>query len=402
MAGRSLILKERTCFLVVPSEMVGMAEVLLWQGASESPDLVHRAAAALAAGRLIAFPTETVYGVAANALAPEALARLGASKGRPEDKPWTVALRHPAEVLDWAPDLGPLGRRLARRCWPGPVTLVCGEGVERGRLGELPPAVRARLAPQGTVGLRVPAHAAVLHTLDRVSFPVVLTSANRGGEPPAVTAEEVVAAVGDDLDLVLDDGPCHFGQPSTVLRVEGNAWKVLREGVVTADEVTQLGLCVVVFVCTGNTCRSPMAEALCKQMLAERLGCPPEELPRRGFLVLSAGVAAMAGGGPATEAVAAAGEMGADLGGHVTQPLTADLADQADYLVAMTAGHLEALGEPDDALTPRPRLLAPDGADVADPIGSDGEVYRDCARQIREYLEPLVTELLEQGSEHTE
>ena len=100
----------------------------------------------------------------------------------------------------------------------------------------------------------------------------------------------------------------------------------------------QQAACLVVFVCTGNTCRSPLAEALCKARLAERLGCTAADLPGRGFHVYSAGLAAMTGGPAAEEAVDVARAYGADLTTHASRPLTADLAAQADYLVAMTRG----------------------------------------------------------------
>jgi protein-tyrosine phosphatase len=178
-----------------------------------------------------------------------------------------------------------------------------------------------------------------------------------------------------------------------VVQVEGNTWQVLREGVVSAAEVERLCPCLVVFVCTGNTCRSPLAEALCKKLLAERLGCAVEELPRRGFIVLSAGLAAMMGGGPAAEAVEVAHEMGADLTGHLSRPLTAKVVAQADYLVAMTQGHLLALADQFPGVGPRPRLLCADGTDLPDPIGGDQDVYRDCARQILQHVERFLAEL---------
>src|SRR6516225_2722697 len=105
-----------------------MTEVLEWQRVTDSSRIVRRAVQALAEGQLVAFPTETVYGVAASALLPDAVERLCRGKGRLEEKPLALAIRGAAEALDWVPQMSRLGRRLARRCWPGPVTLVFGDG----------------------------------------------------------------------------------------------------------------------------------------------------------------------------------------------------------------------------------------------------------------------------------
>ncbi len=370
-----------------------MTQVLDWQSAADPRAVVRQAVDALADGRLVGLPTETVYGLAASALRPEAVARLQESKGRPENKPLALAVGGAAEALDWVPAMSPLGRRLARRCWPGPVTLVFGDGVERGLLSRLPEPVRRRVAPAGTLGLRVPAHDAVLQVLQRLAGPLVLSSANASGAPPATTAGQVVEAVGDGLALVIDGGPSHYGQASTVVKVSGDRFEVLREGVVSAAQLERLAPCLVVFVCTGNTCRSPLAEALCKKLLAERLGCPVEELPARGFIVLSAGLAAMMGGPAAGEAVATARELGADLSQHASRPLTADLVAQADHVITMTRSHQLAVSRHFGHVGPRPRLLCPEGHDIADPVGCDQPVYRECAQQILGYLERLLPEL---------
>jgi tRNA threonylcarbamoyl adenosine modification protein (Sua5/YciO/YrdC/YwlC family) len=370
-----------------------MPEVLDWQHAANPRAVIDRAVQALVEGQLVALPTETVYGLAACALVPEAVERLQQSKGRPENKPLTLALRGALDALDWVPDMSPLGRRLARRCWPGPVTLVFDDGIDQGLASRLPEAVRQRICPTGTIGLRVPAHEVVAHVLQLLPGPLVLTSANRSGEPAATTAQAVVEAVGDEVAVILDDGPSHFGQASTVVLVNGATWSVLREGVVSAADLERQTACVIVFVCTGNTCRSPLAEALCKKRLAERLGCSVDELPQRGFIVLSAGLAAMMGGGAAFEAIETAHELGADLSGHISRPLTPKLVSQADYLVAMTQGHVAALLGQFPQLEVQPRLLSPEGDDLADPVGCELSVYRACAQQILRHLEGLLPEL---------
>src|SRR5207245_9226247 len=133
------------------------------------------------------------------------------------------------------------------------------------------------------------------HGMQLLGGPLVLTSANRSGGTAAVDAGHVLEAVGEGVDLVIDGGPSRYGRASTVVEVNGSTWKILREGVLSEEELERQSACEIVFVCTGNTCRSPLAEALCKKRLAERLGCAPPDLPRHGFAVQSAGLAAMIG-----------------------------------------------------------------------------------------------------------
>jgi protein-tyrosine phosphatase len=385
-----------------------MTEILVWREAADARETVQRAAQALLEGQLVAFPTETVYGIAASALVPEAVERLVRCKGREENKPMALAIRGAQEAQDWVPGMGKIGRRLTRRCWPGPVTLVfedsgpAGTAVAPGLASRLAEAVRHRVCPGNTLGLRVPAHEAILQVLWSVPGPLVLTSANRHAEPEALTAEEVAHAIGEQLALIIDDGPSQYGRASTVVRVNGNQWSVVREGAVSVADLECLAGCLIVFVCTGNTCRSPLAEALCKKMLAERLGCTIGELPRRGFIIRSAGTAAISGYGAAPEAMDAARDLGANLNSHVSQPVTPELIAQADYLIAMTQSHARALTEwypvgstlvAEDPAS-LPRVLCPESGDIADPIGCDYPVYQECARQILGYLERLVPELM--------
>jgi protein-tyrosine phosphatase len=372
-----------------------MPEVCDWQRAAAPREAIDRVVRALREGQLVALPTETVYGVAARLGDSQAVERLAKSKGRAGDKPMALALARAGDALRWLPALGLAGRRLSQRCWPGPLTLVSGEGIDQGEARTLPGNVHARVCPKGTLGLRVPAHVAILEVLERMNEPLVLTSANRGGEIEAVTGVEVIEALGDDVAVVIDDGPTRFRHASTVVQVEGKNWRVLREGALPRSMLAPRAGCMLVFVCTGNTCRSPLAEALCKKLLAERLSCRPDELPARGYTVLSAGLAAPSGASSASEAVAAAGELGADLTGHSSRQLSGELASQADWLIAMTHNHLELLHELMPPLLGRVRLLGAHGSDIPDPIGCDQEVYRQCARQILDDLERLVPEVLD-------
>src|SRR5208283_4676730 len=133
--------------------------------------------------------------------------------------------------------------------------------------------------------------------------PLVLSSANRSGQPDALTAMQVLEALGGEVDMVLDDGPCRFGQPSSVVKISGNRYELLRAGVVPEKTLKRLASLMILFVCTGNTCRSPMAEAPARKMLARRLACRSEELEDHGVLVMSAGMAAALGGRASPEAL---------------------------------------------------------------------------------------------------
>jgi protein-tyrosine phosphatase len=354
------------------------------RNAEDARDVVHRAVQALAEGQLVALPTETVYGLAASGCRSDAVDRLIRAKGRSAGQPFTLAIKSADEAIDFVPDLSPLARRLARRCWPGPVTLVVDNRHKDGLTGQLPKRVRELVVPNGTVGLRVPANEMSQDVLRMMTGPIVLTSANRSGSPDAVTAEEVVREVGDDVAIVLDDGPCRYGQPSSVVRVRDNRLEILREGVVGEATLRRLASVIVVFVCTGNTCRSPMAELLMRARLAECLGCSIDDLEQHGVVVMSAGIAAAPGCPPSSEAVQVMKEQGLDLTRHEAQPLTDQLVRHADLILTMTQSHLQSIVERWPSAADRTRVVMPNRADVCDPIGQPIGAYRHCAEQIAE------------------
>jgi L-threonylcarbamoyladenylate synthase len=196
---------------------------------------IEAAARLLRAGRLVAFPTETVYGLGANALDPEAVARIYAVKGRPPTSPLIVHVASVEMAKSLVASWPEFADRLANRFWPGPLTLVLDRvepglrpgQVERSSTTSIPPIVTAGLP---TVGLRMPAHPIALALIRAAGFPLAAPSANRFTQLSPTTADHVRRSLGSDVDLILDGGPCQVGIESTVISLVGSQAVLLRPG----------------------------------------------------------------------------------------------------------------------------------------------------------------------------
>jgi L-threonylcarbamoyladenylate synthase len=205
------------------------------------PEDVAAAVAALRAGQVIGLPTETVYGLAGDASNPDAVARIFAIKGRPSSHPVIVHIAGIEHVSRWAREFPPAAQALARKFWPGPLTLV------------LPRADSVSLqitGGQDTVALRVPAHPKALAVLRAFDGGLAAPSANRYGRVSPTTAAHVRQDLGDDVAIVLDGGPCHVGLESTIVGCLEGSVTVLRPGRITAADIASIA---------GPLSRSPAA-----------------------------------------------------------------------------------------------------------------------------------------------
>lgn len=190
---------------------------------------VVRAAAALRAGGLVAFPTETVYGLGGDASQAQAVARIFAAKGRPADHPVIVHLPDASHLDRWATDIPDAAHRLAAAFWPGPLTLILRRAAG---------VLDAITGGQDTVGLRVPNHPLALAMLREFDGGVAAPSANRFGHVSPTTAAHVRDELGDAVAVVLDGGPCAVGIESTILDLTGPRPRILRPGMLDAAAIS--------------------------------------------------------------------------------------------------------------------------------------------------------------------
>ncbi|MDO4587677.1 MAG: L-threonylcarbamoyladenylate synthase [Planctomycetia bacterium] len=360
----------------------------------QTDEVVQQTIDALRAGKLVVFPTETVYGLGALASQPQAVERLISSKGRKTGHALPIAISGLDVLTEYVPALDSLSERLARRCWPGPITLVLDGTSESSRLRELSTFVQKAIMPNKTVGIRVPKHSVFLDILKQLNEPIVLTSANLTGEKPATSAEMVADSLGDLADLMLDDGTAQYKTPSTVVEMINNKVNILREGAISKENIKRLTAKIILFVCTGNTCRSPMAELLCSHILAEHLHCSLDELEDNGYLVMSAGVATTAAIQASQGAKEAMKSFGLSLDEHESQPLCDFLIQFADLIYVMGRAHRSAILSKWPEVDSRLFILRPDNVDVSDPLGCDVDVYMQCADQIKKAIEQRINDIL--------
>ena len=357
------------------------ATIYTCRSPAEFDEAVAQASKLLRNGKLVVVPTETVYGIAINLALRSAVQEAMELKHIKTPAPWVVHLPDAAATQRFLGKIPPVASRLMRKCWPGPVAFELPVAPEDRR--KLTPLVGAATADEMTQGgmmaVRCPDNAVTHALLSRVKHPIAILGA--GKSTAAHSADAIAKTISEAVAAIVDDGPTRYRKASTVVQVQQDKLKVVRPGVIDARIIYRMADLTILFVCSGNTCRSPMAAGFAREFLAKKLHTRPQDLADHHVLVLSAGTGAFSGMPATADAIAAAAELGADIEAHSSQPLTGELLRRADVIYTMTKGHLKEIIEMNPSVADKTFTLDENG-DVSDPIGSSRENYRKVAQKI--------------------
>jgi protein-tyrosine phosphatase len=356
---------------------------------------IKQAAALVDAGRLVAFPTETVYGIACR-VKSDSLTKLDNLKGRAPDKHYTLHIGQKNEARKYVPTVGLRAQKLINNAWPGPLTIVFElneQDIDKQQTSLNNNEVFESLYKDNSIGIRCPDNPVASILLRLIHNPVVAPSANITGQTPAGDAEQVLAQFSGQINLLLDAGPCKYKESSTVVKIGTKGLEILRPGVYAQSELEKMSEVKFLFVCSGNTCRSPMADGIFRKYLAEKLHCEVDQLDTMGYKVSSAGIMNMGGSPASTEAIAACAAKGIDINAHKSRQLSRELVEENDFIFAMGRMHSEQITALSPEAANKCALLA-ENEEIADPIGQPEAIYKNCAELIEEAVKNRISELV--------
>lgn len=324
------------------------------------------------AGKIVAFPTETVYGIGVPISQPGALARLYAIKGRERDKPLAYHIGDWDQLNFLNVVRNPAFRYLSKKFWPGPLTLVVSNDKDE------------------KVGVRYPRSLPTSALITSCGEPFFGSSANRSGERSPKTAEEVICSLGDQIDFVIDAGPCEIGIDSTVVDVTVSPPEILREGaeigaIREAIENIRSGRVPrkkILVVCTGNSCRSPMAAGLLRSELRRRRLADQIE-------VSTCGILARDGNRATTEAIYVMKNREIDISEHQSHCCRREDILDSDLILAMSKEHFDFLAGLVPGVKDKIKVL-----EIEDPIGMGMPVYEAAVSKLEEKLKSEWEEII--------
>ncbi len=368
----------------------------------DSVDAGQEAVARLSAGEVIGVATDYGYAAACR----NARQLQACLDGREDSAEIVLALRHPEEIYDYLPDLPKPAWRLLSRSAAGSLVLRF-PSTDKALLFDRPEDLslleaetRQIACPEGARNRSVLASSGALSKFIHpyTAWPLYLLWPKEFTGNTAFrccqTASSLVDCLPNCLNYVIETGIVQADGPPAIVEFSDEGVRIIPSSEMNESTILEKGRAGVLFVCTGNTCRSPMAEVLCRKMLAERLNCDPEEVSKHGIEVASAGIAADYGLPASAEAVELLAAEGVDLTAHQSQPLTQSLLERSDHVYTLTRHHRDIIVAHRPELQDRVSVLGRDGRDIPDPIGGDLAIYRECKDVIEANLKPIVDDLI--------
>ena len=362
-----------------------ITEVLKIDSANPQVEYIIKAADVLKAGGIVAFPTETVYGLGVNCFDAAAVEKLYKVKERPAEKPFTIHICDTKDLVRFDCQISRFAEELIDKFWPGPVTLIFNT------------------SNSGTLGFRFPNNRVAQELIKQSNTLIAAPSANMTGGKPPTDAKEVLEQFKDRIDLILDAGQTQLGKESTIIDLTVSPYRILRAGAVSRDKIAQVefdfwknriapGIKKILFVCTGNSCRSVMAEGYLKKRL--------KQVGRDDIEVDSRGVSAPAMMRPTRETLEVLKSDSIDVSNHRAASLTENDISGADLILAMEKFQVDEILERMPSKTDDVYLLGEFGLwggrvqdmplEITDPIGRPPEVYKNVYNMIKSSIERLV------------
>ncbi|MBX3421596.1 MAG: Sua5/YciO/YrdC/YwlC family protein [Pirellulaceae bacterium] len=366
-----------------------MHSILDWRNSDDKRDMVHIVVQALVEGRKVVLPLDSGYHVLTSALTPQASGIFAELDQLQCIQPPTALLVRSAEELrDFTPDLSAVAARIAERAWPGPLVIQSPVGDVRSLFGRLSASVQSLVNGNGFAAFRAAEHDAVRQALRLMPGPLVVAPITRDGQlvQHANEAAEVARAA-----IVIEDRQAQLPEVPSVIRVVGNQCSLVRPGALSEEHLGRASQFVILLLCTGNTCRSPMAEAIMREKLARRFGRSSANLCP--YFVTSAGVSAFPGGAASPEAQTVMAKRGLDLTDHQSRNVTEHALHLADLILTMTRSHRDAVLQFLPEVESKVHLVSGGAGDVSDPFGGSESVYAACADQIDGYVQRWVDSL---------